>query len=151
MSIYFIQAGKNGPIKIGYTNNGVNERLNQLQTACPYELKLLWVYEGETYTESEVQESLRHEHIRGEWFHPGKDVFEKIKELCITTEIDLINQDDAGVTIFENFDGSVEISLHGGIRRAFFNKDGSILIIDDFNDKAIRISDDMKKIESLEL
>lgn len=74
MAIYFIQCGEKGPIKIGYTNKKVKERMAELQTACPYELILLWIYRGSDYTEELIHEKLKHEHIRGEWFRPGKDV-----------------------------------------------------------------------------
>jgi len=80
MSIYFIQCGTNGPIKIGYTNKDVKERTAQLQTACPYELKLLWVTDGGTEEEQSIHENLKHENIRGEWFRPAEDVFFTIRD-----------------------------------------------------------------------
>jgi hypothetical protein len=76
--IYFIQCGTNGPIKVGQTDNDVKSRMTQLQTGCPYELKLLWVYTGHDYTESKIHEELSKERIRGEWFHPSKTVFDFI-------------------------------------------------------------------------
>ena len=69
--IYFIQCGENGPIKIGYTDNGVETRMAQLQTGCPYELRLLWVYTGNDLTESQLHKEFAHERIRGEWFRPS--------------------------------------------------------------------------------
>lgn len=80
MAIYFIQAGTNGPIKIGQTNNGIKERIAQLQTGCPYELKLIWLYGGDTYTEHEIHGEFQHERIRGEWFRPTKDLICFIEE-----------------------------------------------------------------------
>ena len=80
MSIYFIQCGKNGPIKIGYTNKDVKERMAQLQTACPYELKLLWITDGGPEEEQTLHHNLKHENIRGEWFRPGNDVLRSIDD-----------------------------------------------------------------------
>ena len=53
MSIYFIQAGENGPIKIGKTNGDAKDRLANLQIGNHEELKLLWVYHGDEYGEIE--------------------------------------------------------------------------------------------------
>lgn len=79
--VYFIQCGgKNGPIKIGQTNNNIKERISQLQTGCPYELKLLWLYKGDRFTESEIHEKFKHENIRGEWYHPSRALFNFLGE-----------------------------------------------------------------------
>ena len=73
--IYFIQCGENGPIKIGQTSNGIEERVKQLQTGCPYELRVLWAYRGSDYSESDLHEIFSHERISGEWFHPSTKLF----------------------------------------------------------------------------
>ncbi len=73
--IYFVQAGENGPIKIGFSDE-VHKRIEELQVGCPYRLNLLWVYNGRQYGELELHELFLHEHIRGEWFRPGKSVLE---------------------------------------------------------------------------
>jgi hypothetical protein len=77
--IYFMQAGKNGPIKIGDSDE-IHFRLETLQVGCPYKLKLLFVYNGRHFNESQLHEFFKHEHIRGEWFRPAK----AIKEFNIT-------------------------------------------------------------------
>ena len=71
--IYFIQAGKNGPIKIGDSDT-IHERLEDLQVGCPYKLRLLFVYNGRDYDEFELHEHFKHEHIRGEWFRPARAI-----------------------------------------------------------------------------
>jgi hypothetical protein len=83
--IYFIQAGKNGPIKIGKTDNEIENRIRQLQIGCPYELKLLWLYKDDDYSEAEIHETFAHERIRGEWFHPTKKLLEFINDKCANT------------------------------------------------------------------
>lgn len=75
MAIYFIQCGKNGPIKIGKTSNGIEERMAQLQTGCPYELRLLCVFTDVDYKESEIHKRFRHERVRGEWYRPSIRLF----------------------------------------------------------------------------
>ena len=113
--IYFIQCGTNGPIKIGYTDNGVKERLAQLQTGCPYELMVLWVYTGDDYTEAQIHSELSQERVRGEWFHPSKTVIE-----FITTEmsnvLEIESKNGRWIQLSETFSGSDEIILDSGIR-----------------------------------
>lgn len=78
--IYFIQAGENGPIKIGESENP-KERLNQLQTANPYKLELLWVFnDGDSeWNEAKVQAIFDHELIKGEWFRPSRELLKFIR------------------------------------------------------------------------
>jgi len=71
--IYFIQAGENGPIKIGKSDDP-ERRLAQLQTAHYEELKILWVeYETPGPIKDEERQlhlSYEDDNIRGEWFKP---------------------------------------------------------------------------------
>lgn len=73
MAVYMIQAGENGPVKIGVTGNVWN-RFMALQTDHYVDLSILRVFEGD-----EVQERLFHNRfapwrIRGEWFHFHPDM-----------------------------------------------------------------------------
>jgi hypothetical protein len=70
--IYFIQAGKRGSIKIGYTNQPVSRRITDLQIACPAQLYLLLVIRGSEETEKRLHRKFAHLHRRGEWFYPGR-------------------------------------------------------------------------------
>ena len=78
MKIYFIQMGDTGPIKIGQSVNPML-RIEQLQTANPETLRILWVYEGDQYTESQVHELFKGNRIRGEWFAPTDDLISFIE------------------------------------------------------------------------
>lgn len=71
--IYFIQCGK-GPIKIGYSAdiNGVNTRLEDMQTGSPYPLKLAGVIHGDYKLEKRMHEIFHESHLRGEWFLPSE-------------------------------------------------------------------------------
>ena len=78
--IYFIQAGDNGPIKIGVTNN-VRKRLSILQTFSPQKLKLLAIIEGSYDKERLIHQIFSKLRVRGEWFKPEPDLLEYINRL----------------------------------------------------------------------
>lgn len=68
--IYFIQAGENGPIKIGYTEKSPYKRLNSLQVGNHEELTLIAIMPGGERSESELHKRFEYAHKRGEWFYP---------------------------------------------------------------------------------
>jgi len=76
--IYFIQSGKAGPIKIGFTANDVNERLSALQAATPEKLQILMTKEGGKRLESQLHKKFDSLNIRREWFQPGEILVEFI-------------------------------------------------------------------------
>lgn len=72
MYVYFIQAGENGPVKIGVANN-VESRLDQLQTGNHLRLTILkkikCLSKSNSYhIESQLHYKFRKHRIRGEWF-----------------------------------------------------------------------------------
>ena len=69
--IYAIEALGSGFVKFGYSGAGVNERLNTMQTGCPYELVVRAVAEWPSDTEFAIHLHLSEEHERGEWFRLG--------------------------------------------------------------------------------
>ena len=73
--IYFVQAGSNGCIKIGFAIDP-EERLRDLQTANHEELVLLKAISGDRGKEIEIQQILVAHRKHGEWFYPTADVFE---------------------------------------------------------------------------
>ena len=108
--IYFIQCGENGPVKIGYTDGDVQARLAQLQTGCPYRLRLLWVYDGQDYTEQEIHYRFEGERVRGEWFHFSESLYNFINEDLVNSyKIDTPN--GRQITIDECFDAIDQISF----------------------------------------
>lgn len=77
--IYFIQMGHSGPIKIGFTaESDAIRRLAELQTACPWRLRLLGTTGGEPEDENRMHRTFRHLRTQGEWFLPGRDLLEFI-------------------------------------------------------------------------
>jgi len=77
MSVYIIQAGDNGPIKIGESSNPC-KRLRELQVGNHKILELIWTYDGK-YSELEIHNELHQYKIYGEWFEYNNHVIEFIK------------------------------------------------------------------------
>jgi len=68
--IYFIQAGRNGPIKIGRATKPKN-RLRYLQTSSSEKLILLYDFEMKIDSEETyLHMRFKKDRIRGEWFKP---------------------------------------------------------------------------------
>lgn len=70
--VYFVQAGENGPIKIGVAKN-VKNRLRGLQTANPVKLKVLKNFEFSSEKrareiEQRFHNFFKHTRMIGEWF-----------------------------------------------------------------------------------
>ena len=69
--LYIIQAHTTGAIKIGRSKH-VHKRLSQLQTGCPYRLRLIIHIPGQGDLEKGLHRRLSDHRIRrfkGEWFH----------------------------------------------------------------------------------
>jgi hypothetical protein len=78
--VYFIRAGANGPIKIGSANN-VARRMNGLQTASPYPLRLLASIVGSTEDEFGLHKRFAADRLHGEWFTPSPDLLAYIESV----------------------------------------------------------------------
>lgn len=84
--IYFIQQGKTGPIKIGYSNN-VNERIKSLQSASPEKLVLLGYINGTRKQEQLIHRFFHKYQMEGEWFTPAPRVLNYIFSLIVGFDI----------------------------------------------------------------
>lgn len=71
--IYFIQAGHDGPIKIGKAVDP-QQRLRTLQTGTHETLRLLAVIPGDHEREAEIHRRLAAHRQRGEWFAATAEV-----------------------------------------------------------------------------
>jgi hypothetical protein len=79
--VYFIQAGDDGPIKVGRTTGDPAERMRSLQTASPYRLRLLATkVASRNLDELLVHGRFVHLRLHGEWFSPGADLLEFIAD-----------------------------------------------------------------------
>jgi hypothetical protein len=65
--VYFIRAGANGPIKIGFTSN-LQRRLEFLQSGNHHRLKCLHTIAGTARLEREMHRRFEQLRITGEWF-----------------------------------------------------------------------------------
>lgn len=68
--VYFIQAGDNGPIKIGWTAGDPRARMASLQTGNPEPLRLLAYAPGTIEDERAMHERCASIRMIGEWFKP---------------------------------------------------------------------------------
>ena len=82
MSVYFIQQGDDGPIKVGLSWSP-QSRLAHLQVANPSELRIIGqrrITEGDPRTiEGQIHDHLRPWHIRNEWFEASDEVLEFVR------------------------------------------------------------------------
>ncbi len=70
-----------GFVKIGYSAN-VQTRLKDLQTASPFELRVIGTMAGTEEDERAIHQRFRHLHERGEWFRRDPELMQAIKEYC---------------------------------------------------------------------
>lgn len=79
-TVYFIQAGEGGPIKIGFSLN-VKARMAGLQTGRTEKLKLLLTLPGTKVDEARLHDKFGRFRIQGEWFKPDPAVLKSIEVL----------------------------------------------------------------------
>lgn len=87
--LYFLQAGRNGPVKIGYSRDAatLKRRMAALSSGLPYEPKLLGVIEGAgRQAEQELHAQFSATRMRGEWFSPDAKLLEYICSHCALPE-----------------------------------------------------------------
>lgn len=68
--LYLIQMDRTGVFKVGRSSN-VRRRLREIQTGCPYKVRIILVLELFGYLEKEIHRKLsayRTRRYRGEWF-----------------------------------------------------------------------------------
>jgi hypothetical protein len=70
VTVYFIQHGEGGDIKIGHTSRDPYGRMAALQTGTPLVLTLLATVPGGSKEEGELHEKFTALKVRGEWFRP---------------------------------------------------------------------------------
>jgi hypothetical protein len=78
--IYVIRNDRDGFLKIGFSDDPM-KRLKQLQTATPYKMELVAVFEGERDLEAAIHRHLRHHRLSGEWFAWSWTVTELVRRL----------------------------------------------------------------------
>lgn len=85
--LYVVQAGENGPLKIGITVNP-RERFVALQVGCPWDLIVRVIVAGNADDEAALHRRFRIYAMRGEWFRCVPEILEWLEALQITGELD---------------------------------------------------------------
>ena len=78
--VYLIQAGEDGPVKIGVAAN-VFKRLAQYRTHDPIRLRLVGLIDGDRADEKRLLGRFSEYRLHGEWFRPGPQLVEFIASL----------------------------------------------------------------------
>lgn len=81
--VYFIGYG-DGPVKIGFTTD-LGQRVQSLQTGCPYTIEVLASFDGTPGHEWDYHERFKKERLRGEWFNRTPEILAEIARLNPTT------------------------------------------------------------------
>jgi hypothetical protein len=77
--VYFVEAGENGPIKIGWSQD-VERRIGELQVANAHKLRLLGVVPGTMQKERELHGFFAHLRMEAEWFQNSVEIREYLRE-----------------------------------------------------------------------
>lgn len=107
--VYFIQAGTDGPVKIGFTHD-IAKRIHQLSTGNAAELKLLWSLDCEDVATAKNYEAGFHKIFanlrqRGEWFAWHPDIATLIGKLQQVVETFKGRDAGASFDIVRNAEG----------------------------------------------
>jgi hypothetical protein len=96
--IYFIQYGKDGPVKIGMVGGknifSVSSRLATLQGNTPTKLRLIGFCQGERKEEILLHKAMRKFRVSGEWFELRRELIDTISELSDLSEQDFMLQEE---------------------------------------------------------
>lgn len=78
-TLYFVQVDGGGPIKIGWTQGCVTNRMRQIQWASPYILNWIGACDAPRSHEKAAHQTLAAYRLRREWFHPTAPVLDFIQ------------------------------------------------------------------------
>lgn len=76
--VYFIGNTEEEKLKIGFSNNPI-ERLEQLQTACPFRLSIYATIPGDRETEFKLHCRFAYLRQSGEWFYLDDELWELVR------------------------------------------------------------------------
>ncbi len=79
--VYFVRAGLDGPIKVGFTNDAPEVRMRYLQVGCPWPLSLIGAREGSIFHEQLLHNKFSALRMVGEWFEPTDDLLAEITKI----------------------------------------------------------------------
>lgn len=88
--LYVINALSTTLYKIGYSAASPERRLNDLQTGCPYDLKLILITDGEREDEAKIHNWMDKQgwRFRSEWFDiKNHDLFKLMFQIGLSREV----------------------------------------------------------------
>lgn len=78
--VYIVQIGEDGPVKIGRSSTvALQKRVDALQSASFGQLHVRAVLSGGPELERELHDQFAEYRMRGEWFHPAGELFNKLE------------------------------------------------------------------------
>lgn len=79
MTVYFLQLGDGGPIKIGYSTR-MKKRHFELACLLPWDTNILASFDQWTKQDERLlQDFFKPYRMRGEWFRPSREIFKFLK------------------------------------------------------------------------
>lgn len=78
-TIYFLQLGNNGPVKIGITKY-LEPRIQSMQSCIPIPLQLVLTLRGNRLLEKKLHDRFAKHKIQGEWYELGNELRDFINE-----------------------------------------------------------------------
>ena len=86
-TIYFLQLGNNGPVKIGITKY-LEPRIQSIQGCVPVPLQLVLTLRGNRLLEKKLHDRFAKYKIQGEWYELGDALRDFINEQIQANDID---------------------------------------------------------------
>lgn len=77
--VYFIRAGDDGPVKIGIAFDPY-QRLDELQTANPFPLRIIGAFEGGRAEELRLHALFAADRLEREWFKPTQAILDMVAQ-----------------------------------------------------------------------
>jgi len=101
--VYFVQQGKSGPIKIGFSKNGWRSRLSAIQVGNPYQLDMIKAVKGDRKLETKIHSKFNKFKMVGEWFEPHPTLLKYIKCLQPFSPIEFDKEIDNNLSKIDLF------------------------------------------------
>lgn len=76
--VYFLNAGPF--VKIGFSSSGVEKRVDELKTGCPFPIVIAGVIDGAQKLERELHKRFAHLRVNLEWFQGSPELLRFIRE-----------------------------------------------------------------------
>ena len=109
--VYFLSTNaiRNYPIKIGFTREHRDSRISDLQTGCPYPLRVLARAKGSVWIEKELHKRFQADQLIGEWFARSPELMGLIN---------LVNRDPDPNILIDEVKSRWENTMHELVGRA---------------------------------